>query len=178
MARDPVGKLLWFASEFFLENASVPFVRCRNTIGHSYYLCKSWHPLFQNPRYHPKFQPSRHHQYLFVANILEEVFLSPNAIFCTDFYVLGHKMLIRPKKLLSASHLVSSLNTVYTRQYSVFDDGHLTIVFFTFTTYSKPSSSKYRRTVLVVTGFGKLVFKFDAILLPLMWKSPLTNPFK
>ena len=50
--------------------------------------------------------------------------------------------------------------------------------FFTFTTYSKASSFKYCRIVLVVTGFGKLVFKTDAILLALMRESPLTNLFK
>ena len=84
-------------------------------------------------------------------------------------------MLIRPKKLLSTSHLVSSLNTVYTRQYSVVDDGHLTIVFFYFYDVFK---GKFFQISSHVTGFGKLVFKSDAILLALMRKSPLTNPFK
>ena len=96
MARDPIGKLLWFVSEFFLENASVSFVKCHNTIGHSYYLCKSWQQTRDTNL--PVLVCCKHSGRSFS--------FSQRHI----LHFLGHKMLIRPKKLLFTSHLVSSLH--------------------------------------------------------------------
>ena len=81
MVQHLVGKPLSFSSEILPWNASVLFLKRRNTIGHSYFPSKYWQSLFKNLRSYPKFPPFHHHQYAFAVSILEGVFLSPNIIY-------------------------------------------------------------------------------------------------
>ena len=101
MVRSLVGRSFWFSSKVLPRNASISCVKHRNASDYSHFSDKSWKSLLQNPRYRLKFQPSHHHQYWFIPNVLEEVLLFPNAIFCTDFFVFTYKVLIRSKTHLS-----------------------------------------------------------------------------